>query len=83
VGAAADTAARVLVPHAGELAALFTGGDRGMVDDVLTDPRLRLLAALRREPALEVGEPTRAVLETTPTQFRAVRVHITEPADRR
>ncbi|WP_448641484.1 acVLRF1 family peptidyl-tRNA hydrolase [Geodermatophilus sp. URMC 63] len=83
VGAAADTAARVLLPHAGEVAGLFTGGDRPMVDDVLADPRLRRLAALRREPALQVGEPTRAVLETTPTQFRAVRVHITEPADRR
>ncbi len=81
-GAAADTAARVLLPHAGEVAALFTGGDRGMVDDVLADPRLAPLAALRREPALEVGEPTRAVLETTPAQFRAVRVHVVEPADR-
>jgi hypothetical protein len=82
VTAAADTAARVLLPHAGDVAALFTGGDRGMVDDVLADPRLAPLAALRREPALEVGEPTRAVLETTPAQFRTVRVHVVEPADR-
>jgi hypothetical protein len=82
VGAAADTAARVLLPHAGSVAAVFTGGDRGLVDDVLADPRLTPLAALRREPALEVGEPTKAVLLTTPQQFRAVAVHITEPGER-
>ena len=82
VGAAADTAARVLLPHAGEVAALFTGGDRGLADDVLTDPRLHPLAALRREPALDVGEPTKAVLLATPALFRAVAVHIVEPQDR-
>jgi hypothetical protein len=79
---AVETAVRVLLPHAGGLAALFTGGDRGLVDDVLADPRLRPLAALRREPALEVGEPTKVVLLETPKQFRAVDVHITEPGDR-
>ena len=78
---AVETAVRVLLPHADGLAGLFTGGDRGLVDDVLTDPRLRPLAALRREPALDVGEPTKAVLLETPRQFRAVDVHITEPGD--
>ncbi len=82
VGAAAETAVRVLGPHAGEVEALFTGGDRGLVDDVLADPRLRALAALRRGPALEVGEPTKAVLLETPSQFRAVDVHIVEPGER-
>ncbi|MGY1668750.1 acVLRF1 family peptidyl-tRNA hydrolase [Geodermatophilus sp. SYSU D00696] len=82
VGAAAGTAARVLLPHTAGLEALFTGGDRPMVDAVLADPRLAALAALRRDPALEVGEPTRAVLEATPAQFRAVRVHLVEPGDR-
>jgi hypothetical protein len=80
VGAAADTAARVLLPHADGLAAVFTGGDRGLVDEVLTDRRLASLAALRREPALEVGEPTKAVLLATPEQFRAVHVIIREPS---
>ncbi|WP_346620487.1 acVLRF1 family peptidyl-tRNA hydrolase [Blastococcus montanus] len=79
---AIGTAARVLLPHAGELAGLFTGGDRGLVDDVLADPRLRPLAAARREPALDVGDPTKAVLLETPRQFRAVDVHIVEPQDR-
>jgi hypothetical protein len=82
VTAAADTAARVLLPHAGSVEALFTGGDRGLVEEVLSDPRLAPLAAVRREPALEVAEPTKAALLATPQQFRAVAVHIVEPADR-
>jgi hypothetical protein len=79
---AVETAVRVLLPHAASVAALFTGGDRGLTDEVLADPRLRPLADLRREPALEVGEPTKAVLLETPTQFRAIQVHIVEPTDR-
>jgi Actinobacteria/chloroflexi VLRF1 release factor len=79
VAHAVDTAVRVLLPHAGSVAALFTGGDRGLVDDVLADRRLAPLAALRRDPALEVGDPTKAVLLETPKQFRAVDVHITDP----
>jgi Actinobacteria/chloroflexi VLRF1 release factor len=82
VAAAADTAARVLLPAAPELAGLFTGGDRGLVDEVLADPRLRPLAAVRRDPPLEVGEPTKAVLLATPAQFRAVGVLVVEPGDR-
>ena len=79
VAAAVETAVRVLLPHAEGLDALFTGGDRGLVDEVLADRRLAPLAALRREPALEVGEPTKAVLLTTPEQFRSVHVRIREP----
>jgi hypothetical protein len=82
VAAAAETAARVLLPHAADVVALFTGGDRGLVEEVLADARLRPLAALRREPHLDVGEPTKAVLLEAPKQFRAVDVHITEPTDR-
>lgn len=82
VAHAVETAVRVLLPHAETVAALFTGGDRGLVDDVLADPRLAPLAGLRREPALDVGEPTKAVLLETPKQFRAVQVLIVEPGDR-
>ncbi|WP_409328412.1 acVLRF1 family peptidyl-tRNA hydrolase [Trujillonella humicola] len=81
VAAAADTAARVLLPHAGGLVALVPGGDRGLVDDVLSDPRLRPLADLPRTTPVEVGEPTKAVLLDTPEQFRAVDVHIVEPGE--
>ncbi|SEP00997.1 acVLRF1 family peptidyl-tRNA hydrolase [Trujillonella endophytica] len=81
VSSAADTAARVLLPHAAGLDAVAPGGDRGLVDDVLADPRLRALAALPRLAPLEVGEPTKAVLLETPQQFRAVAVHIREPGD--
>jgi len=79
---AADTAARVLLPHTATCAALATGGDRGLVAEVLADPRLRPLEALPRVGPLDVGEPTKAVLLETPAQFRAVRVHIVEPGDR-
>jgi hypothetical protein len=83
VGHAVETAVRVLGPHADSVDALFPGGDRGLVDEVLADPRLAGLAALRREPALEIGDPTKEVLLDTPQQFRAVQVHIVEPDERR
>jgi hypothetical protein len=79
---AADTAVRVLLPHAGTVEALATGGDRGLVAEVLADPRLRPLEQLPRIGPLDVGEPTKAVLLGTPAQFRAVRVHIVEPGER-
>jgi hypothetical protein len=78
---AVETAVRVLLPHAGSVAAFFTGGDRGLTDEVLADRRLAPLAALRREPPLDVGEPTKAVLLEAPKQFRAVDVVIKEPGD--
>ena len=78
---AVETAVRVLLPHAGSVAAFFTGGDRGHTDEVLADRRLAPLAALRREPPLDVGEPMKAVLLETPKQFRAVDVVIKEPGD--
>jgi hypothetical protein len=79
---AVETAVRVLLPHLEGVTALFTGGDRGLVDEVLADPRLRQLTALRRRAFLDVGEPTKVVLLETPKQFRAVDVHIVEPGDR-
>ena len=78
---AVETAVRVLLPHAASVEALFTGGDRGLVDEVLADRRLAPLAALRHEPALDVGDPTKVVLLETPKQFRAVDITIKEPAE--
>lgn len=74
--AAADTAARVVLPHAAELDAVVVGGDRAAVDEVLADPRLASLAALRTGPLLEVPDPRLKVLQQTPDQFLAVRIRL-------
>lgn len=81
--AAADVAARILLPHAAELEAVVTGGDRAAVDQVLADRRLTALAALRDRtpgaPHLAVPDPKLAVLRATPATFRAVRITLSEP----
>ncbi|KQS58668.1 hypothetical protein ASG36_11610 [Geodermatophilus sp. Leaf369] len=79
---AVETAVRVLLPHAAGCAALATGGDRGLVAEVLADPRLGPVAALPRTDPLDVGEPTKVVLLEAAAQLRAVRVHLVEPGDR-
>ncbi|MFN2539713.1 MAG: acVLRF1 family peptidyl-tRNA hydrolase, partial [Mycobacteriales bacterium] len=71
--AAADTAARVLGAH--DLDALVTGGDRGMVDDVLQDSRLRRLTVSGR--LLDVPDPRLAVLQSVP--YRDVWIRVREP----
>lgn len=81
--AAADVAARVLLPHVAGLDAVVTGGDRAAVDHVLADRRLTALAALRDRtpgaPHLAVPDPKLAVLRATPATFRAVRITLSEP----
>lgn len=81
--AAADVAARILLPHVSELEAVVTGGDRAAVDQVLADRRLTALARLRDRsaslPHLAVPDPKRAVLEATPATFRAIRIDLSEP----
>jgi Actinobacteria/chloroflexi VLRF1 release factor len=76
---AADVVARLLLPVAGGLAAVVTGGDRQAVDAVLADPRLAPVAALRSERFLEVPEPKLAVLQAAVGQARAVRIRVREP----
>lgn len=71
--AAAGTAARVLLPQL-PLAGLVCGGDRRAVDEILADPRLAPLAALRVERFLDVAEPRLVVLEQAVDQARAVRI---------
>jgi hypothetical protein len=73
---AADTAARVIVPHRSDLDALVLGGDRAALREVMEDPRLRPLRALIAEPVLEVPEPRLKVLEATPEQFLATRLTV-------
>lgn len=78
-GAAADTAARILVPWTDRLVALAPGGDRTAVDAVLSDPRLAAVAALPRARFLTVPDPRLRVLQVTPDQFRAIRITLTDP----
>lgn len=73
---AADTAARVLLPRQGELDALVCGGDRSAVEEVLADPRLAPIAALRTGTLLAVPDPRLRVLQATPAQFRSVRIRL-------
>lgn len=69
---AADGAADVLLPHRHELSAVVTGGDRTGVDGVLTDHRLRWLTALVEPRFLDVGDPSRAVLDDAVRRLQAV-----------
>ncbi len=79
-GAAADTAAAVLLPWVERLEAMVLGGDRVAVAAVLADPRLRPLARLVAEPFLDVPDPRQRVLEQVPAQFRAVRIRLLDAA---
>ena len=73
---AADTAARVLLPHRADLDALVVGGDRAALREVLGDIRLRPLRALLVEDVLDVPEPRLKVLEATPDAFLATRLTV-------
>ena len=78
-GAAADVAARILLPETKNLVALYRGGDRRAVETVLDDPRLAALVPLVRDPFLAVPDPRRQVLEKAGADARQVRVTVTEP----
>lgn len=77
--AAADTAARVLVPHADGLDGVVVGGERSAVDAVLADRRLEPLRALVTGRLLDVPDPRLAVLQQAPAMYRAVRVRVIDP----
>lgn len=77
--AGADLAARLLLPEADRLTALVCGGDRRMIDMVMSDRRLAPLVPLRAPRLLDVPEPRYAVLETALAAARAVRVQVTDP----
>ena len=71
---AADTAARVLMPHKADLDALVLGGDRAALREVMADVRMRPLRPLQAEDVLDVAEPRLKVLEATPDAFLATRL---------
>jgi len=71
---AADVVTRLLLPHAGDLAAVVTGGDRSAVAVVLEDPRLAPLCHLLQPRVHPVSDPRLRVLEAFPEQFLAVEI---------
>jgi hypothetical protein len=78
--AAADHALRVLVLENPEpVTALVCGGDRGAVDQVLAEPRLRRLADVRVDPWLAVPDPRRAVLDQAVRDAISAAFEITDP----
>lgn len=77
--AAADVAARILLPYVGTVDAVVTGGDRTAIKHVLDDDRLAAVRDRVIPPNLNVPDPKLAVLKKTPEQFRAVRIALYEP----
>jgi peptide subunit release factor 1 (eRF1) len=69
--AAADVAARVLVPWTGRLDAVVLGGARHALDDVLADARLARLRPLVTGRVLDVPDPRLHVLRALPERFTA------------
>ena len=81
---ATDIAARILLPYApgvpadprDAVSALVCGGDRSMIDAILTDRRLAPLTLLRHPQLLDSAEPRLAVLEDAAVTARRIRVHL-------
>jgi hypothetical protein len=81
-GETADVVLRLLAPEAKILDGLVTGGDRGLVEDVLADPRLAPLRELRAQRFLDVPDPKLAVLKTAVAAARAVRIRLSQGSER-
>jgi len=74
--AAADVAARIVLPHAATLDAVVLGGDRSALTAVMADRRLEPLAALAVDRVLDVPDPRLAVLRGTPDRFLSTVVRL-------
>lgn len=77
--AAAEAAAKILLPVADTLDAVVTGGDAAAVAVLRTETRLAPLWAKERGPFLNVGDPRLDDLRQCPQTFRAVRIRLVEP----
>ncbi|HET7690535.1 MAG TPA: acVLRF1 family peptidyl-tRNA hydrolase [Nocardioidaceae bacterium] len=78
--AAADHAHRILVQEH-PVDVLVCGGDRGAVDAVLADPRLRGLVDKVTGPWLAVPDPNAAILTKAVEDAWSCSIQIAEPAD--
>ena len=76
--AAADYVARVVIPEL-PVVYLATGGDRPLVDEVLSDPRLTALRDLSRGPHLPVNDPRKATIADLPELLSTVRIDLVDP----
>jgi peptide subunit release factor 1 (eRF1) len=74
--AAADVAARILLPHVADLDAVVAGGDRRALAAVLEDRRLAPLRRLLAERVLDVPDPRLDVLRSTPDRFLATELRV-------
>lgn len=70
----ARDAVEVLVPRLSEVDAVVLGGDRRALDELREDRRLAALFARADPRVLEVGEPSRAVLEEAAGRARSVEI---------
>lgn len=74
--AAADTAARVLLPQIAELDAVVLGGDTAALRTLATDPRLAPVLTRAEPRILDIPEPRRAVLDQAARRARCVEVQL-------
>lgn len=77
--AAADDAARVLLPRLDELDAVVLGGDKQALDALRTDRRLTPVFARASTRILDVPEPRRSVLDDAAERARATEIIIRDP----
>jgi hypothetical protein len=77
--AAAEAAARILLPGADTLDALVAGGDAAAIAALRSETRLAPLWAKEGGPFLNVGDPRLDDLRQCPQMFRAVRIRLVEP----
>jgi Actinobacteria/chloroflexi VLRF1 release factor len=75
--AAADTAARVLLPILNEVDAVVLGGDRRALATLRADPRLEPVFARAEPTVLDVPEPRRSVLDDAAERVRCAVITVT------
>jgi len=82
VDAAVESAARILLETvagpSGRSGWLVTGGDKPLLEQALTDPRLRTLSALPRGPHLTIGDPKRDLVDGLPALLRQVSITLSD-----